>query len=363
MCWTTVTFLPRCAPSPEGIDPLSPSAELLESLGQLESWKGNYEQGVAHLKTALELYQKKGDDKGIASVLRKQVLVFYRHSRYNEAIELGSIALEKVRALGDDLGTADALCHIGCSLFAIQKREEAMLYLIEALEKFRVHGHAVGAMICLGRLASIHRMNGDLNEAWSTLRLGKANPLIPESGDTPVASWAPDKLSAGLAEVCDIPCQVLTGACDVTRQVGDRFGTCECLEDIGIIELERGRYEEAEEKFQELIALARSINYGLVLARSTAKLGETLQRQGKLSEAATALENACSLFEEISYRGTESAEAAQNLAQVKEAQGDVEATGSDLSPQWPPVYGRDFRTGTMFDLDRSWRTWEESDSE
>ncbi|KAG8973275.1 hypothetical protein FRC05_008990 [Tulasnella sp. 425] len=316
---------PRCAPSPEGIDPLSPSAELLESLGQLESWKGNYEQGVAHLKTALELYQKKGDDKGIASVLRKQVLVFYRHSRYNEAIELGSIALEKVRALGDDLGTADALCHIGCSLFAIQKREEAMLYLIEALEKFRVHGHAVGAMICLGRLASIHRMNGDLNEAWSTLRLGKANPLIPESGDT--------------------------------------FGTCECLEDIGIIELERGRYEEAEEKFQELIALARSINYGLVLARSTAKLGETLQRQGKLSEAATALENACSLFEEISYRGTESAEAAQNLAQVKEAQGDVEATGSDLSPQWPPVYGRDFRTGTMFDLDRSWRTWEESDSE
>ncbi|KAG9042232.1 hypothetical protein FS837_011150 [Tulasnella sp. UAMH 9824] len=189
-----------------------------------------------------------------------------------------------------------------------------MPYLSEALEIFRVHGQDVGAVSCLERIAEIHRQEG--READALYALEDALVIASQSGDKvgevdvlaaqAYAFWDSGDITKAVA--------TLRTASDTARQIGYLFG------------VQEGSYEEAEKICQESISLARSINYGLLLARSFAELGRTLRRLERVSEAVSALQNAYYAFQDIAFSGTGGAEAAESLAEVKEEQGDVQAT-------------------------------------
>ncbi|KAG8981122.1 hypothetical protein FRC05_004022 [Tulasnella sp. 425] len=75
MCQTAIEYLPRCPPKPDNIDRNVRSAAPLESIGNLESWKGNDAEGLSHLEQAPQAYEEEGNEKGVAGVLRKQGVV------------------------------------------------------------------------------------------------------------------------------------------------------------------------------------------------------------------------------------------------------------------------------------------------
>ncbi|KAG8910292.1 hypothetical protein FRC01_006411, partial [Tulasnella sp. 417] len=181
MCRTSFVNLPRCPPTPDNTDRHSRSAALLENIGDLESWKGNYTEGLSHLEQALRMYEQEGNDKGVASVLRKQAVVYHRHSYPLKSLQTGVGALEKFRRLDDPLGTAEILYVMGSSLTIQDNEKEAMPFLKEALEIFRAHGNDVGVVQCLERIGEIHKRLDEYEAA--TTALENAVEIARRGGD------------------------------------------------------------------------------------------------------------------------------------------------------------------------------------
>lgn len=325
MCRTTVTFLPRCVPSPVIPHPQSPSPELLENLGDLERWKGNYEESAAYMKKALAIYEERRASKSIASVLRKQAAACYQFDDYVKAMELASAALEQLRTLEDDLATADALCWLGCSLEMQSMEDQAVPHFNEALEIFRIHGHDVGVVRCLERLGEMCRRKGQFTDAQPFLE--NAVAIASQSGDRigeTKATRTLGRLAWNLKDTAKATA-ILTNATETARQLGLSSVLCECLDSLGSIQVEEQRPEQAEQLFQECVSISRSTNQELMLARALTGLGDIRRERGELSEAEAYLEESCAILERISFQGWDCIFSASSLAKVKEAQGDKES--------------------------------------
>lgn len=132
----------------------------------------------------------------------------------------------------------------------------------------------------------------------------------------------------------------------MARQIGCGDIICENLYAQATIKCEEGNYEAAEGMYRESILVARSFNDCLGLARSLRGLSKALEQRGNTPESVTALEESCSLYREISFRGIERVQAAQELARSKEAEGDMEATFfwlADAVDQSRKLERREFR--------------------
>lgn len=345
MCRTTITYLvsirnsitleyrtvfdrihqqPRCPPTPDNIDQHARSAMLLENMGELESWKGNCSEGLAHLEQALRIYEQEGDERGIASVLRKQAVVYHRHSYHLKALEVAVDALEKCRELQDSLGMAETLYLIGSTLTIQSKNDEAMAFLKEALEMFQTNGNDVGVVQCLERIGEIHRREWEYEEASSTLE--SALEIARRCGDKlgeAKALLVLGLLYSGKGDQ-DRGASTLSETCDTARRIGWEQGVCTSLIHLGTIKASQGSDHEAEELCWEAVSVARRSNARWRLAQGLSELGRHLRRQGRLDEAATALEESCSVYHEISLANPETAGTTSDLATLKREQGRLQ---------------------------------------
>lgn len=311
---------PRCYPTPRDAHHHKRSAELLENLGDLESWKGNYEEGLAFLEQALGLYEQEGNNRGIASVLRKQASISYRHSYHVKTLDAASAALEKFKVLGDPLGTAESLYLMGSALTVQSKEEEAAPLLDQALTIFRTHGNDVGIVQCLERIGEIHRRSWRQQQAFDTLN--EAVGIASRCGDK--LGEAKALIILGVAymdESDDVKAgSLLREACDTARRIGWEYGVCTALWDLGTLKMRQNSYLEAEELLQEAVAVARRIKAPWRLAQALDSLGVCLRSQNRIDEALKPIEEAFSAFQEVSLI-PESADSAQLVADLKSRLG------------------------------------------
>ncbi|KIO21534.1 hypothetical protein M407DRAFT_28866 [Tulasnella calospora MUT 4182] len=321
MCRTTVTFLPRCPPTRRDGPNQTRSPALLENLGDLESWKGNYEEGVVYLEQALQLYEQEGNDRGIASVLRKQASISYRHSYHIQAFDAASASLEKFKSLNDPLGIAEALYLMGSAL-TVQWDTRASPFLRDSLTIFRTHGIDVGVIQCLERLGEIQRRDGERQQALATLeeaveiasrcgdKLGEAKCLIILG----VTQWDLGDLMEATS--------TLSVACEMARSFGWEHGVCTALWDLGSLKAAQNNHEEAIYLLQESIAVARRSRFPWRMAQGLEVLGDCLQDQNRLDEAAIALEESFSVYQSILLAG-EAGDIAVCLGDLKRQQGSL----------------------------------------
>lgn len=315
-------YKPRCPPNPIDARRDSHSAELLENLGDLESWKGNYEEGLACLEKALQLYQQDGNASGVASVLRKQAAASYRNSYHVKAHDFACSALEKCRCLDDHLATADASYWVGSSLTAQDKVEEAMPFLQESLEVFRRHNHDIGVVQCLERIGEIHRRSRLHEEALSVLE--EAVAIASRSGDR--LGEAKSRLILGCTywnqQEYERGATTLTEVRDIAQRIGWEVGVCLALSRLGSLRRNQGNDAEAEELYRESIAAARrGGGSSWILAQTLHNLGLCVHAQGRAEECAQFLEESTAAYRNISYRGTEMAHTMSVLGDVKKELG------------------------------------------
>jgi DNA-binding SARP family transcriptional activator/Flp pilus assembly protein TadD len=86
------------------------------------------------------------------------------------------------------------------------------------------------------------------------------------------------------------------------REAGDRTGEARTLANIGIDETQLGRYEQAARHQQEALAIYRDIGDNIGEARALNNLGFTRRLQGRYQEAAGYHQQALDLFREIGDR-------------------------------------------------------------
>lgn len=298
----------------------------MENLGTLESWKGNFEDSIAHLDKALRLYEERDDSRGIARVHTKQADVFYRHSRWVPSIDHATAALAKFRSLEDDLGAADALHTLGCAIYLQSTADEAIGPLQEALEIFRIHSHDIGIVNCLERLGEICRWNLRLTEA--TTYLEDAIAIASQSGDKAGETRATKSLAYVFWQSGDNAraTATFTVTAEAARRLGLGSVLCDSLYCLATINYEEGKYEDAAGLYQESISVARSRDDGFTLSKSLEGLVKVHGVQGDVTARATSLEELWTCYQSMSYRGPESIWAASQLAEVKKSQGDKQAT-------------------------------------
>ncbi|KIO15861.1 hypothetical protein M407DRAFT_34497 [Tulasnella calospora MUT 4182] len=325
MCKTTVTYLPRCTPTPANPDHQTRSAALLENLGDLESWKGNPEKSSAYLNEALRLYQEDADTKGIARVLQKQAAAAYRYSDFDKAIATATAALEHFRNLDDPLGIAGASYTLGDSLALRGQVDEALRVLQEALEINRTHGNDVGAALCLERIGALQRITDQLDEALFTVE--EAVAVASQSGDRFAVARA--LRTMGLVHLdrsnSDRAAEAFLMVRPIAQNIGWYAGLSDIEQRMGCIKMQSGDYHEAEALFQNSVSIARQARARWELAWNLRRLGECFQQQSKVDEAASALREACLLFQELSL-ANESVQVASTLVELKRSQGDWDGT-------------------------------------
>ncbi|KIO18672.1 hypothetical protein M407DRAFT_31683 [Tulasnella calospora MUT 4182] len=251
MCKTTVTYLPRCTPSPANADHQNRSATLLENLGDLESWKGNLEKSSAYFDEAMRLYQEEADTRGIASVLRKQAAAAYRITDCVKLRAIATTALEHCRTLNDARGIAESSFYLGFSVQMLGELDKALLLLRESLEIRRTHADDAGAALCLERIGVIQRQRGEDQEALSTL--GEAVMIAYRSGDRLGLATALNALGYTHRKLSDFAkaADALSEAIAIVRNIGWEGGLATILECMGSVKMQLGDLHEAEQLLQE----------------------------------------------------------------------------------------------------------------
>ncbi|KIO27645.1 hypothetical protein M407DRAFT_23076 [Tulasnella calospora MUT 4182] len=321
ICKTTVTYLPRCTPTTAKAKQQAQSAALLENLGDLESWKGNPEKSSAHLDEALRLYQDEGNTRGIASVLRKQATVASRCADYGQAAATATAAREHFRNLNDPIGIADASFWLGNSLLMRDHMDEALPVLREALELYRTHGNDVGTAKSLERIGELQRKEERGDEALSTLE--EAVAVTYRSGDRLGRGTALRTMGVVHLQRRDFDraAEAFLKARSIAQNIGWYAGLGDTGWRMGYIKIQLGDYREAEALFQDSVSIARQFKTRWILAWALYHLGECYQKQSKLYDAASALGEACLLFQELS-RPKDSVRVASTLVELKSGQGD-----------------------------------------
>ncbi|KIO19427.1 hypothetical protein M407DRAFT_30930 [Tulasnella calospora MUT 4182] len=321
ICKTTVTYLPRCTPTPANADHQIRRAELLENLGDLEIWKGNHEKSSAYLDEALLLYQEEEDSRGMANVLRKQAVVAYRNDEDNKASEKAMAALELFRNLNDAIGIADASIWLGRSLASLGAMDEALPILEESLKIYRTQENDVGATHCLEKIGLIENHYSQGKKALLTL--DEAVTIASRSGDRLGMSRALRSLAYTHRRLGDFAkaTTYYSESNRIARSIGWELGLVSTLGPMVQIKMESGDYRETEELIQESILIAQKGSLRRLLAASFWKLGDCFREQSKFNEATAALEESCLLYQELS-RHNQAKDVAYTLAEVESSRGD-----------------------------------------
>lgn len=204
-----------------------------------------------------------------------------------------------------------------------QQKDAALPVLHQALEIFRTHGNDLGAANCLERIGEIQRLGGQEHKALSTLE--EAVAVASRSGDrlgVALALRTMGSVHVGLGNF-DRAAEAFSEALPIAQSVGWYAGLSSIGKHMGRIKMKSGDYHEAETLFQDSVSVARQGTARWELAQGLNHLGECFHKQSKLDEAASALGEACLLFQEIS--GPQSTlRIASTLVELKRSQGDRE---------------------------------------
>ncbi|KIO27570.1 hypothetical protein M407DRAFT_23253 [Tulasnella calospora MUT 4182] len=320
MCKTTVTYLPRCTPSPANANHQTRSPVLLENLGDLESWKGNRETSSAYLDEALQLYQEEMDMKGIAGILLKQARAAFRITDYFKLRAVATTALERCRSLNDALGIAEASYYLGYAVDMLSV-DGALPLLQESLDIRRAHGDDVGIVQCLERIGYIQTFRGQGQEGLSTLL--EAVEIASRSGDRLGLATALQSVGSTHLELSDFikAAEALSEALMITRSVGWDVEIGHNLLYMGRLKTGLGEYREAEEFLQDSISIFRCVRDWWCLPQALESLGDCFQEQSRPNDAASLFEEATLLWLQQS-RPEDSKDLARYLVELKSGQGD-----------------------------------------
>jgi tetratricopeptide (TPR) repeat protein len=123
------------------------SANILQEIGDAETQAGRLEDAVQSYRRALELYQKVGDQRGIAASLTSISALGQTSGDYKSVEAEARTAISIYRGLDDHTGEANALASLGRLLRAEQRYEDSLAVLRRAENMYRSVGSNDGQLI------------------------------------------------------------------------------------------------------------------------------------------------------------------------------------------------------------------------
>jgi tetratricopeptide (TPR) repeat protein len=284
------------------------TAWVLRSLGELMLRSDRYDEAVADLREAAEIFRRLGDHVDEAHALRILSAASRNLGNYPEALRVARAAVAILRTDGPPSASAEAWQCLGLVHRDCGRPAAALRCFTRALTIFQQQqepsgqsrawsgrGTALGAMgdisgathAQLQAVRFAQRAEHRLLEAYTLCRLGEHYVRIDRGAD------AIPQLQQGL-ELC--------------RQMGDLFGEAMALCTLGEAHLLIGADDRSVELLRTALNLARELGAPLLLARTLVRAGDSAAATDDDDTARQYWREALELFQQLGVPGGDGAQ-------------------------------------------------------
>ena len=316
------------------LDPKYATAHL--KLGRTQYSLGNLDEAIRELKTAVTLYDERGNDQGKARAYNGLGNIYTDQGQYGEALSRYQQSLNSMRAFGDRIGERKALINIAMVLARQGRFDESIAAGLEAIEVARkLVGDRVGLANTLTELGEDYQMAAQPQHAMEAYQ--ESLKIFQEKGVNEPAGEARALANLAFASTLlgrSVEARYsLKDALEKRRKIGDPAQIIRSLSDIGENERLQGGYDDALKYLGEGLSLARTNSSPHVISFLTS-LAAVHDDQGNYGAALSMIEEAEKLARE-----TGDAEQLSGLlpyaAGMKRRIGDLVGAGAALDEALP----------------------------
>ena len=230
-------------------------------------------EGQRYAASAFELADEQTPTHVLARLGYAEGIIALQLRAYKAQLSSSQRAIERYRAVGDRLGIARTQDLAGQALVSLGRIAEAKTLLQEALTSARVLENRRLIACILRNLGYASAVEGDCDAARDYV--AEAVPIYKALGATLGAASALDDLGefefrAGNAELAF---QLATGALATFRTVNNQRFVAFILSSLAMYLIALGRYDDAEERAREALALAREQQQDVLVAWTLLHLG------------------------------------------------------------------------------------------
>jgi tetratricopeptide (TPR) repeat protein len=274
-------------------------ARLLMQLAQLHLELGNLDQAEAHYKQGMDVLQRLGDKRGMATALISLARIQYEQDNMDEAVRLLTESLRLARESGDR-----RMVMIGLSALAMAHYEQGDLaqtaqLLEEGLQLSEDLGDPHRSIVILGDSAKLLYKIGDVDGSMRAAREGLQ--LAKRSSDKPAIARMMDVMATiqeeqgNLAEAARLWEQGLR----IFGELGDRYEVAQLLPNLARVHRKQGNFGEALRCYEESLKIGRTLGDKRGTAENLLLMGGLWQEQGKDYEALQNYASAWSLLRQL----------------------------------------------------------------
>jgi predicted ATPase len=230
-------------------------------------------EGQRYVASAFELADEDTPTQVLARLGYASGVIAMQHRAYKVQLSSSEAAIERFRTVGDPLGVARTQDLAGQALVSLGRIEEATTLLRQALTSARMLGNRRLVACVLRNLGYASSVEGDCDAARDYV--AEAVPMYEAIGASLSAALARDDLGecefrAGNAELAF---QLGTDALATFRAVDNQRFVSSVLSSLAAYLIALGRYDEAEERAREALALAREQQQDVLVAWTLQHLG------------------------------------------------------------------------------------------
>ncbi|MEO8199875.1 MAG: tetratricopeptide repeat protein [Gemmatimonadota bacterium] len=297
---------------------------ILHNLGNVHRELGDDDTALEYLAQARTLTTERRLPIQLSYHLTSTAHIYLQQGKLEESIRFYREAAELTRKAKFAPGLAQALRFLGQILLGLDQRAEALSPLVESAALFAQLREPATEALLWGQIAGLREHCGQLPESLAAW--GKARALHVQTGDRSAELTVLEGL-ARVARRCFPEPSFALGyygeAEELARQLERHAVRGRLRNAMGIIEWERGRYDEARAHYETGLGIFRDQGDRGNAAMMLASLGVTLNAMGRRVEARRYLEEAASLHHQAGDRLAE-ARALGALADVLRELGEIE---------------------------------------
>ncbi|HET9040322.1 MAG TPA: tetratricopeptide repeat protein, partial [Gemmatimonadales bacterium] len=289
-----------------GTDLSHKRAYILHNLANVHRELGDEATALDYLAQARTLTAEKRLPIQLSYHFTSMAHMYLRQGRLDESLTLYRDAVDLTRRAQYVPGLAHALRFLGEVLAGVGRHDEALPALVEAAGLFaQLHDSATEAALWT-EVAALHERAGDLESAFTAW--GKARALHDQGSDRRLVLDALEGLARVARRFLPDPSPAVGyygEALALAEQLADRVAAGRLRNAMGIIEWERGRYDEARVQYEAALRTYRQLGLEREAAVMLASLGVTLNAMGRRVEARKCLEEAGALHRAAGDRAAE----------------------------------------------------------
>jgi len=241
-------------------------------------------EGQRYVASAFELADEKTPIHVLARLGYADGIIAMQHRAYKVQLSSSERAIERFRAAGDPLGVARTQDLAGQALVSLGRLIEAKTLLRQALASARALGNRRLIACVLRNLGYASSVEGDCDTARNYV--AEAVPIYQALGAGLGAALARDDLGecefrAGNAELAF---QLASSALATFRAVNNQRFVASILSSLAMYLIALGRYDDAEERACEALALAREQQQDVLVAWTLQHIGAISALRPQISD-------------------------------------------------------------------------------